>query len=127
MITWTLVLIGLLLIAIGCMWWASSVDEIDSTAPLMIGACALLCFFSIVIIVPTHRFKANRWMASYKAAQSTLQQSRKDSQLNPLEFATIQQKVIHLNMELATNKYYANLPFFAMYYPSKILKLKPLK
>ncbi len=124
MITGILILVGLILIFIGCGWWC---NDDCSDAPAVICVGAFIVFLVLVILIPCFQFSNRVWIVSYKAAQSTLQQSRNDKHINPLELAAIQQKVLKLNRELATNKYYANMPFVAMYWPSEILKLKYLK
>ena len=79
----------------------------------------------LIVIWPCNYYGNISCIEAFKATQATLEISRYDD-IEPLERAALQQKVIEENQWLARVKYWNNTIFDPMY-PDAIQELQPLR
>ena len=89
-------------------------------------ACLIIGgFFLLVslILLPIQRNSTSADIEAHKAIGRTMVETRRH-EISELERIGLTQDVLETNMKLAKAKYYANSPWFGIYYPKKVIDVE---
>ncbi len=124
---------GILAIGLGgnialCLFWEDnslSLLRHGFLTLFVITSCFGIIFLLSLLIGSSSRISVKADIQSYKALQITLNDARKNHRT--YELATIQQKVIKANEDIAVDKFYAKNNWTNWFFPKAILKIKFIK
>ena len=66
-------------------------------------------------------------ISEYEATMDTIQLARTNANIDPLENAALQHKVVEINQWMASVKFYRNNPWTSWFVPKSVMSLKPIK
>jgi hypothetical protein len=121
----SLFLISLVILIVSKIKTDDSWDDLFGRGMFTIIAGIFLLGVSIVILMNPIARRAD--MARFCSVQESLELSRPNPDVTPLELVAIQHKIIEKNEWLATSQFWARHKLTDWFWPKEILELRPIK